>query len=54
MKKKLETVEWVVLAIIATNILTQDWNSISVLDWIVFASSAVVVILLGMKLFRKE
>lgn len=54
MKNKFSTVEWATLAIIAVNLLTQDWNSISVLDWLVFASSAVVVMLLGMKLFKKE
>lgn len=54
MKRKLETVEWVVLAIIATNLLTQDWGNITALDWLVFASSGVVVILLGMKMFRRE
>ena len=46
MKSKLKSVEWVILAIIAVNLFTQDWSNITVLDYIVHATSAILVIVM--------
>ena len=54
MKNKLSSTELGTITIILLNLLGQNWSNVTILDYIVFASSAVVLILLGMKLFKKE
>lgn len=46
MKSKIKIVEWVILIIIAVNLLTQDWSNVTVLDYCVLATSAILIIVM--------
>ena len=53
MKQKFDSIDLIVLLIVLIELLEQNWSSITILNFISLALSAVFLILLVRKLFRR-